>query len=84
MLKVTHSSLSRGTLEQWRCAWVFGNDVTANYLCFLSVHESLSFSVGQFAGQLLLLLDKFLLGHRIKFIENECCSKEVLVCLHGA
>ena len=41
VLKVTHSTLSKGTLEQWHCAWVFANHVTANYLCFLSVHESL-------------------------------------------
>ena len=33
---------------------------------------------GQFAGQLLLLSDKFLLGHRLQFIENECCSKLAL------
>ena len=41
VLKVKHSTLSEGTLEQWHCAWVFANHVTANYLCFLSVHESL-------------------------------------------
>ena len=40
-LKVTHSTLSKGTMEQWHCAWVFANHVTANYLCFHSVHESL-------------------------------------------
>ena len=72
-------------MEQWHCAWVFANHVTANYLCFHSVHESLLsiaadclqyflsnylLQTGQFAGQLLLLLDKFLSGHRLKFIEN--------------
>ena len=39
---------------------------------FLSNYPS---QTGQFASQLLLLSDKFLLGHRLEFIENECCSK---------
>ena len=43
---------------------------------FAIVSFKLSFQTGQFAGQLLLLLDKFLLG--LKFIENEYCSKQVL------
>ena len=45
VLKVTHPTLSRGTLEQWHCVWVIADRITANYLCFLSVHESLSSSL---------------------------------------
>ena len=51
VLKVTHSTLSKGTLEQWHCAWVFANHVTANYLCFLSVHESLLLTIKQWFWQ---------------------------------
>ena len=45
VLKVTHSTLSRGTLEQWHCTWVITDHITANYLCFLSEHENLSSSL---------------------------------------
>ena len=51
------------------------------WLIILKLQEFLSnypLQTGQFAGQLLLLSAKFLLGHRLEFIENECCSKLAL------
>ena len=51
------------------------------YIAADCMHEFLSnylLQTGQFAGQLLQLSDKFLLGHRLQFIENESCSKLAL------
>ena len=51
-------------------------------ICLQEFLSNYPLQTGQFAGQLFLLLDKFLFSQRLKFLENECCSKEVLVCLH--
>ena len=47
-------------------------------ICLKEFLSNYPLQTGQFAGQLLLLSHKFLLGHRLQFIENECCSKLAL------